>query len=76
MVRVVVVAAVAPLGRAVQDFVQMLAVPWRAAEASQEKGQGGRKSASLSMDERLDASIPYNEDGLRACASGCRRARL
>ena len=52
MVRVAGAAAVAPLGRAVQDSRAMLAVSWLAAEASQGERQGGRKLASLSMDER------------------------
>lgn len=61
MVWVAGVAAVALLGRAVQDFVQMFTVPRPATEASQGKGQGGRKLLSLSMDERCDAAIPYSE---------------
>lgn len=73
MVWVAGVAAVALLGRAVQDFVQIFAVPRPAAEASQGKGQGRRKLASLSMDERCDAAIPYSKARIQAGPFGRRR---
>jgi hypothetical protein len=72
MVWVAGVTAVALLGRAVQDFVQMFAVPRAAAEASQGKGQGGRKLVSL-MDERCAAAIPYSEARSQARPFGRRR---
>lgn len=73
MVRAADAAAVAPLGRAVQDFKQVFAVPWLAAEAGQGERQGGRKLASLSMDERCGAAIPYSEVQGRALAFRSRR---
>jgi hypothetical protein len=61
MVRVAGEAAVAPLGRAVQDFKPVFAVPWPAAEAARGRDKGGRKFASLSMNERCAAANSYNE---------------
>lgn len=54
-----------------RDFVRMFAVPRPAAEASLGKGQGGRKLVSLSMDERLNASIFLQRGRPVAPASGC-----
>jgi hypothetical protein len=75
MVRVAWRAGRRSVGQRRAELAAAIAVPRFAAEASQGKGQGGRKSVSLSMDERLDASIPYNKDRLRTPASGRRRAR-
>jgi hypothetical protein len=75
MVRVARRAGRRGVGQRRAELAAAIAVSWLAAEASQERDIGGRKLASLSLDECLDASIPYNEDGLRAPAFGCRRAR-
>ena len=53
----------------------MVAVPWLAAEAGQGEGPGGRKLASLSMDERRGAAIPYSEARSQARSFGRRRVR-
>jgi len=59
--------------RAVQDFVQMFAVPRPAAEASQGKGQGWAEVGVPLMDERCAAAIPYSEARSQARPFGRRR---